>query len=62
MTQEEKIAQITTLWTKKGDVMNAAGDFDAAKAKQALPRRHRPFRAPERSHWRRRSVRDAVPR
>ena len=37
MTQEEKIAQITTLWTKKGEVMNAAGAFDPGKAKQHYP-------------------------
>jgi beta-glucosidase len=37
MTQDEKIAQITTLWTKKGDVMNGAGDFDRAKATRLFP-------------------------
>jgi beta-glucosidase len=37
MTQEEKIAQITTIWTKKGEILNATGQFDAAKAKQRYP-------------------------
>ncbi|MEJ1961425.1 MAG: glycoside hydrolase family 3 N-terminal domain-containing protein [Gammaproteobacteria bacterium] len=37
MTQDEKIAQITTVWTKKNDVLTAAGNFDPAKAKQLYP-------------------------
>jgi beta-glucosidase len=37
MTLEEKIAQITTLWTRKSEVMNAAGDFDPAKASRLYP-------------------------
>jgi beta-glucosidase len=37
MTQEEKIAQITTLWTQKGEILNAAGEFDPAKAKERYP-------------------------
>ena len=37
MTQEEKIAQITTVWTRKNEVLTAAGNFDAAKAKQLYP-------------------------
>jgi beta-glucosidase len=37
MTQEEKIAQITTIWTQKGEILNAAGDFDAARAKRLYP-------------------------
>ena len=37
MTLEEKIAQITTIWNRKQEVLTAAGDFDAAKAKQIFP-------------------------
>src|SRR5690349_16255118 len=37
MTLEEKIAQITTVWTHKNDVLDAAGNFDAAKARKLYP-------------------------
>ena len=38
MTQEEKIAQITTVWTRKNAVLTSpTGDFDPAKAKQLYP-------------------------
>ncbi len=37
MTLEEKIAQITTIWTTKNDLLNAAGDFDPAKARKLRP-------------------------
>ena len=37
MTLEEKIAQITTIWNRKQEVLTVAGDFDAAKAKQIFP-------------------------
>src|SRR5205085_11381602 len=37
MTLEEKIAQITTLWTRKNEMLDAAGNFDAAKAHQLYP-------------------------
>ena len=37
MTLEEKIAQITTLWTEKNKVLDAKGRFDAAKADQLYP-------------------------
>ena len=38
MTQEEKIAQITTVWTRKNAVLTAPnGNFDPAKAKQLYP-------------------------
>jgi beta-glucosidase len=37
MTLEEKIAQITSIWNRKADVLTAAGDFDPAKATQLFP-------------------------
>src|SRR5690348_14594454 len=38
MTQEEKIAQITTVWTRKNAVLTSpTGDFDPAKATQLYP-------------------------
>jgi beta-glucosidase len=37
MTLEEKIAQITCIWNRKQEILTAAGDFDAAKAKQVFP-------------------------
>ena len=38
MTQDEKIAQITTVWTRKNALLTAPnGNFDAAKAKQLYP-------------------------
>jgi beta-glucosidase len=37
MTLAEKIAQITAIWTTKGDLLNAAGDFDPAKARKLRP-------------------------
>jgi beta-glucosidase len=37
MTQDEKIAQITTVWTRKNDVLTAAGNFDPTKAGQLYP-------------------------
>ncbi|HEV7716096.1 MAG TPA: glycoside hydrolase family 3 N-terminal domain-containing protein, partial [Steroidobacteraceae bacterium] len=37
MTLPEKIEQITAIWTTKGDLMNAAGDFDPAKARKLRP-------------------------
>src|SRR5215510_11074334 len=38
MTQEEKIAQITTIWTRKNALLTSpTGDFDPAKAKQLYP-------------------------
>ena len=37
MTLDEKIAQITTIWNRKQEILTAAGDFDEAKAKQVFP-------------------------
>jgi beta-glucosidase len=37
MTLAEKIAQITCIWDHKKDVLDAAGNFDAAKARAAFP-------------------------
>ncbi|MBX5462350.1 MAG: glycoside hydrolase family 3 C-terminal domain-containing protein [Steroidobacteraceae bacterium] len=37
MTLEEKIAQITTVWTQKNDVLDARGNFDPAKARKLYP-------------------------
>lgn len=37
MTLEEKIAQITTIWTKKDQLFTPAGDFDAEKARSQYP-------------------------
>ena len=37
MTLEEKIAQITTIWNRKQEILTAAGDFDAAKARKIFP-------------------------
>ena len=36
MTIDEKIMQTQCLWIRKSRILNAAGDFDEAKAKQAL--------------------------
>jgi beta-glucosidase len=37
MTLQEKLAQITTVWTRKPEIYTAANDFDPAKARQAFP-------------------------
>ena len=37
MTLDEKIAQITTVWIRKQEILTPAGDFDPAKARQAFP-------------------------
>jgi beta-glucosidase len=37
MTLEEKIAQITTVWTKKNELLDAKGNFDPAAAKRLYP-------------------------
>jgi beta-glucosidase len=37
MTLAEKIAQITCIWDHKKDFLDAAGNFDAAKARAAFP-------------------------
>ena len=37
MTLEEKIVQLTTVWTRKQEIFTAANDFDAAKAHQVFP-------------------------
>ncbi|HEY4342615.1 MAG TPA: glycoside hydrolase family 3 N-terminal domain-containing protein [Steroidobacteraceae bacterium] len=37
MTLAEKIAQITCIWDHKKDALDAAGNFDAAKARAAFP-------------------------
>ena len=63
MTLEEKIAQITTIWDQKKDLLDAQGEFDAAKRRQRYPAGIGPLRAPERSHrLRRQPDHDALPR
>jgi beta-glucosidase len=37
MTLDEKIAQITTIWTRKGELFDAQGNFDPAKARKVRP-------------------------
>src|SRR5688500_12696209 len=37
MTLEEKIAQITTIWTAKSEIQNAENAFDPAKASASRP-------------------------
>ena len=37
MTLEEKIAQITTIWNRKQEILTPAGDFDAVKARKIFP-------------------------
>jgi beta-glucosidase len=37
MTPEEKLAQITAVWTQKNTVLKANGEFDPVKAKQLYP-------------------------
>jgi beta-glucosidase len=37
MTQDEKIAQITTIWTQKKQLFDGAGRFDAAAARRLYP-------------------------
>lgn len=37
MTLEEKVAQMLCIWQKKGDIQNAKGDFDPAKASKVFP-------------------------
>ena len=37
MTLDEKVAQMVTIWEKKGSIQTPAGDFDPAKASQAFP-------------------------
>jgi hypothetical protein len=37
MTLEEKIAQIITMWDSKAEVLDAKGEFDAAKMSKKFP-------------------------
>ncbi len=37
MTLEEKIAQLTCVWNRKSELLDAAGNFDPAKARAAFP-------------------------
>ena len=37
MTEREKIAQISCIWQRKGDVEDASGNFDPAKASRVFP-------------------------
>jgi beta-glucosidase len=37
MTLEEKVAQLTAIWTQKSQLFDASGNFDAAKAHQLYP-------------------------
>ncbi|HEV2441735.1 MAG TPA: hypothetical protein VGT07_04370, partial [Steroidobacteraceae bacterium] len=37
MTLQEKIAQISCIWQRKGDVEDASGNFDPAKAARVFP-------------------------
>lgn len=37
MTLEEKIAQITTVWSRKNELFDAAGRFDPARARELFP-------------------------
>src|SRR5688572_8818844 len=37
MTLEEKIAQITTVWSEKNQVLNERGQFDPARADRLYP-------------------------
>jgi beta-glucosidase len=37
MTQQEKIAQISCIWQRKGEVEDAQGNFDPAKASRIFP-------------------------
>src|SRR5262249_26374259 len=37
MTLDEKIAQITAIWNRKGALLTPAGDFDPAKARSLYP-------------------------
>src|ERR1700744_450405 len=37
MTLDEKIAQITSIWNRKQEILTPSGDFDPAKAKQIFP-------------------------
>ena len=48
MTLEEKIAQITAVWTKKNELLDAQGQIRSAAAKRLYPARHRPLHAAER--------------
>ena len=49
MTLEEKIAQITTVWTAKNELLNDARDFDATKARKLYPNGIGHFARPQRS-------------
>src|ERR1700760_3282282 len=37
MTLDEKIAQLTTVWTRKQEIFTASNDFDPAKTHQVFP-------------------------
>src|ERR1700760_3903568 len=37
MTLDEKIAQLTTVWTRKQEIFTASNDFDPAKAQKVFP-------------------------
>ena len=61
MTQEEKIAQITAIWTQKNAVFKRDGRFDPAAATPPIPERHRPICAAQRPAGARQSLQDSVP-
>src|SRR4051812_28691337 len=37
MTLDEKLVQLTPVWTRKGEIFTAANDFDTAKAHKVFP-------------------------
>src|SRR5882757_10757370 len=37
MTLEEKIVQLTTVWTRKQEIFTPSNDFDAGKAHKVFP-------------------------
>src|SRR6201994_1007888 len=37
MTLDEKIVQLTTVWTRKSEIFTAGNDFDPAKARKVVP-------------------------
>ncbi len=49
MTLEEKLAQITAVWSRKIELLDASGNFDPGAAKRLYPARHWPFHPAQRS-------------
>ena len=58
MTQEEKIAQLTAIWTQKNQLFDRDGRLRSRGGAPPVPERHRPVFAAQRPAGARQSVQD----